>query len=725
MPPLQKFRSYEISEDAEGNSLELWRSEREVVCLAASAAQHRLVELHVLAGVDTSSPASQPQVDAFRAQVTALLRLNDPRLIEVREAGEDEGMLFYVTEFIDGEPLDEYLSRCQPLPAWLAVEIARQLTEGLIRLRGEPQLLAIANITRARLTLEGETSADAAVKLADFHLGTPFSPPQPELRALEARLVREIGQLLGSALSSIEPEKLDARQMAALPVPVELARVLARLVPHATRQTLTDLPALLKALETCARDPTLAALPERLPPALRPLLPLRGHFPDLAQLAAALGGGCRLERQPFDAAQPYAQRAFAETRSVLAHLLPPSRILPPAYGPALRLAAERAAAAPSPHLIPVLSLAPGGEPEWFLEESPPRLSLESARRLRRSFTPSEAAVLLRAIDQAVTAVEKIGLPPAALCPQHIYLEFTATPPPGDDALAAQPMGRWPAFVIKLRAHPIPVQLLQPHRFRREKLLGKGPRTRQEAVLTGLQSPVAADYAALFAWLCGSSALSAEVSRLVSQTAAGTGEPDRQKFLGKLFSLLPAASPQEPDERPAPAIESRKKSAKKRSIAAAAAAGTGASGQPDAAAVAAENDDSAGESHAPFSSLLAPDAAPDASEEDAETEPAGGFAEILLGKSVAPPAPAAAFPAWAASENEDEPDGSAPPIGALFGGGPLPDDETAADEDGPFDFHSYAPMREGPGAAKLILFVVLAALLIAIIMAQLTGLAPWK
>ena len=48
------------------------------------------------------------------------MRVCHPNIAEVREFGEDDGTLFYVTEFVDGETLDNYLARCNPLPPWLA-----------------------------------------------------------------------------------------------------------------------------------------------------------------------------------------------------------------------------------------------------------------------------------------------------------------------------------------------------------------------------------------------------------------------------------------------------------------------------------------------------------------------------------------------------------------------------------------------------------------------------
>ena len=62
---LQRFRSYEIAEDDRGVALELWRSDREVVCLASDPGRHVFAELHVLTTVDVTQPAAGPRSSCF------------------------------------------------------------------------------------------------------------------------------------------------------------------------------------------------------------------------------------------------------------------------------------------------------------------------------------------------------------------------------------------------------------------------------------------------------------------------------------------------------------------------------------------------------------------------------------------------------------------------------------------------------------------------------------
>jgi len=753
MPPsLQRFRTYEIAEDPGGGSLELGRTDREVVCLASVPAEQRWVELHVLAGVDTQDEAARPAVDAFRIQVQTLQRLRDRRVLEVLEAGEDEGALFYVSEFVDGETLDGYLARCTPVPAWWGVEIARQLTLGLLALRASPALLARAQVFNARLTLEGEATADALVKLADFDLGGLPAPTTLETAAAETRAVREVARLLCYALSGLVAEQVSPRQLSSLPVPPEVTDLLTRLLTSRERPSPAELPGLLAALAAGALSPALATAPARLPPALRPRLPLAAHFPTLPRLAGELGDRVRLERAPFDAAQPYAQRGVAGTAAVTVQLLPPSRLLASTHLALIRQAAAVAAARPSPHLLRVLELAAIDDPGWFLEEGSPRLSLDRVRRLRRTLSPGEAAWLVRECDKAVLAIESRGLPPVALCPQQVFLDFPDSPggPPGDDELASQPVSLWPAFQVKLRAHPIAAHLAQPRRFLRDRLLDPAPPRptgpTASGTPAGLGPPVAADYAALFAWLCGGlTAVPAELAAFVSSTLAGTGAATREAFLDALVPLLRAPAPPAPvppapvppvvASPPSPAAATprpAKPPKKSRRAKAAAKAGAADPAPPTKAAPSTSAIPAAVTAPpapaAPATGFLTPD--PETAWENdggpAEVEE-GGFAEVLLGRSTG----SALFQAREdeALEMLTEPEhtpGEELPVGALFGawpgGGAADHDPHDAPE---FDFSPPQEGGHGPGVWRLVVLVVLAALLIAVLMAHFTGLAPWR
>ncbi len=726
---LQKFRNYEIAELEEGGALELARSGEEIVCLAGLPQERRFCELHVVADVDANAPEAAPQVTAFQAAVKALAELTDRHVARVVEAGVDEGALYFVTEFIDGEELGPYLARCQPLPAWLALEIARQLVAGLLAVRPWPALLEKAAVWRARLSQEGETTDELRIRLVDFSLGRQTGG-YVAASEVEGKAAREVGRVLCYALGGSLAEPVDAKQVSRLPVPPSLGRVVAALLDPKARLGAGALEKLRAQLEGCAREPALARRPDRLPHGFRPRLPLAAQFPDAETIAAELGGRYQVERGIFDAAQPYAQRAVRDGQAVTVQWLPPERLLSPLYGPALHLARERAPEGEGSPLLRVLEIGPGETPKWFVEEAPPRLSLNDVRRLRGTLTPGEAMVLLQALDSTVLFAEERGLPPVVLDPQQVFVIFDEATP-GDDELAAQPVEHWPSFSCLLRAHPIPVQLFQPGRFSRERLTGtRGPRALAAPTAGG---PLAADYAALFQWLCGgAAAVPDNVAEMVARTLNGSGEPDRRKFLAKLRPLAPLP----------PSAATAEKAAGPTPEAVAATITTAVDATPaDALQILppapVERDiprqveplDREAE-HFPIPAQVDPRRpggdVPLVSD-DAPEEETGGFAEILMG---APTQTSTVRPAPSRSpivETGDE-DGMAAPVGALFGRptdqvGEWDDDDLEEDEP-PLDFHPRHE-RRGLSPVWLALLVVLAALLIAVIMAELTGLAPWR
>jgi hypothetical protein len=210
---------------------------------------------------------------------------------------------------------------------------------------------------------------------------------------------------------------------------------------------------------------------------------------------------------------------------------------------------------------------------WFIEESAPRLSLDAALRLRRERSDVEAALLLREIDRAVVAAEKLGLAAAALTPQQIFLDFITKnggpASPTDAELSALRIDQWPPFRVRLRTHPVAAQFLQPQRFRRGTMPASGT-THTGIPGPTLRSPEAADYAALFTTLCGGAhRVPSELASLVNRTLEGSGEPDRRKLLDRITALVPkptkpATRPQSKPSKPAPAAAKAEKKSPRRS-----------------------------------------------------------------------------------------------------------------------------------------------------------------
>ncbi|MGI8604943.1 MAG: protein kinase [Verrucomicrobiales bacterium] len=749
--PLQKFRSFDIAEDAKGASLELWRGQSEVVCLASDPTRLQFAELHVLSSPDLADSGLEAVEEFFRDQAQGLMRVCHPNVIELREFGDDEGTLFFITEFIDGESLDSYLARCNPLPAWLALEIARQLTEGLLAVRGEG-LLARVDLFNARLILEGETTSDLVVKLCEFGLAAGSDGADPG--EFERRCVRDVGRLVLYALSGLMSDKLTAKTLASLPVPAELGQLLTRLLESGSRQTLTDLEALEGAIVACGKNQTLSARPERLPVTLRPRLPLHSHFFTLAQLGEKLSG-YRLERAAFDALQPYAQRAFGPAgMPVNIQLLPPVRLLAPGHLALLKRASARMKGEEHPHLLRILDLPAGESPEYFIEEAVPRHTVDAVRRLRKSLAPAEVAHLLQQTENAVAQAEKLGLTAVVLAPQHLYLEFAGKDDPRkqptDEELARLPVHDWPTFRLRLRAYPTMLNIAQPHRFRLEKLLGKGSRASRDGGPAGLRAVETADYAALALSLFGGEANVPEPAlSLIEHGMAGAGEQHRRKFLDQLCDALaprpskPRASAAStkangrPAARPSPADHQVADAGGRRLVTDRTdkkpVAGAGSRSVPALKPVSSKRgtkrpaDSVRPREAAPKHQAVAPTKGEDGFDFSAltrgesevlETEQSSaGFAEVLFGSP-------------GAQGTADEEDGLATIVRPGIPVVPLLPSEIHAEDDEifgnatPLRFQYGKPQRSHFSMGRLVVLIVLAALVIALVMAHVTGLAPW-
>lgn len=776
---LQKFRNYEVAEREDGGPLELARNKEEVACLVAQPEARRFAELRVVAGVDAYQPEAAAQVSAFQAAVKAWAEVvSDPHVVRVWEAGIDEGALFYVTEFVDGEELGSYLERCHPLPPWLALELARQLTAGVRAIQPWPALLDKVVLERARVAQEGETTDELRLRLTDLGL----SRQKGEYVALsdaEGRVVRGLASLLARALGASWDRRQQAEELARLPVPPALVRFLTPWLDPHQRFGVGALDKWQQQLEACLRDRTLSRRPERLPHGFRVQLPLTAHFPPAEELAAEAGPELQVEDGWFEAALPYARRARWRGRTVVLHWLPPERLMSPVFKTPLLLALERTAEEKCSPLLRVLAVGPGDAPRWFVEEAPPRLNLDVVRRLRGQLTAREAVLLLQAVDSTVQWAEERGLTPVMLDPQQIFLLFDGETP-GDDELSAFPVEQWPSFCCQLRAHPIPLHTFQPIRLSRSRLAGVGE-PRHAAVAGG--APTAADYAALLLWLCGGAkALPESVATTVTRTLGGSGEPDRRKFMALLRPLAsapppapaaaletkpsapaakPAASPEAipPPEKPIAAaakpsahvtppaqevphkeeghsaarVKQEKTSSPKRGrrrrkkrrrgngavpVTVVTEPAAPAAKAPASAAPSLQPVDDASENF-PIPAQAASRAGTDTDEE--EERDWGGFAEVLMGGL------AAKDRDGDGREGESEEDES-PPVGALFGStvGPSEDSEAGDNEDEQvlLNFQPYEE-RRGLRVLWMVLLVVGLALLIAVIMAEVTGLAPWR
>jgi hypothetical protein len=463
-------------------------------------------------------------------------------------------------------------------------------------------------------------------------------------------------------------------------------------------------------------------------------------------LVERLGQGLRLERNPFDAVQPYCQRAFESGgRPINVQLLPPARLMPRDYLEEVRRAAIRIQPSQHPHLLRVIRHDDAPDGDYFLEEAVGRHTLASLRRLRKRFTPAETVLILRQIVEGLEQAESLSLVPASVAPHQVFVEFPDHSDDrailADDVLASTPLEKWPSFRLKLRAHPTALDFTQPRRQSLERWVSSngGSVTHPAAETTRPSSQGARELALLTAYLLGGldqapGALAAFLREVAERQSDGGRRLERSEFLGRLAAFagvkLPRAT-RPPTRPPGPKAGGRKvaeaKSTRSKPASASAAPSVAAGVEEPArpSSPARQVQDDPGDSlEAPadldFSALMG-----NGTDEPLDEEDSVGFAEVLLLGQEDP------LPSWteapsdlaeAAEDSLPEPAETVEPTAWLEGSdlSQSLEDDLAEEPARPLKFGTSSERSRSAGILRIVLFVLVFSLLIALLAAQLTG-----
>ena len=136
----------------------------------------REVALKVMKGFHTGDRGFAAR---FQREIEALGRLDHPNVVRATDAGEVDGVLFLVMEYLDGLDLGKLVARSGPLPPADACELIRQAAAGLdyIHRRG----LVHRDLKPSNLLLDGRRRRQGA---------RPGTGPAPRRRGGAAHVER-------------------------------------------------------------------------------------------------------------------------------------------------------------------------------------------------------------------------------------------------------------------------------------------------------------------------------------------------------------------------------------------------------------------------------------------------------------------------------------------------------------------------------------------------------
>jgi serine/threonine protein kinase len=175
-------------------------------------AKHQLGQTVAIKALPPSRAKDPNLLGRFQREARLAIRLKHPNIVRAFQVGEATGVHYLVMEYLEGETLDEVLTRRGKLPAAEAVRIVHQALEGLQHIH--EQGLVHRDLKPANLMLVGatpESTANATVKILDIGLGRAlFEESVPDEPSDETALTAE-GVLLGTPDYMAPEQARDAR----------------------------------------------------------------------------------------------------------------------------------------------------------------------------------------------------------------------------------------------------------------------------------------------------------------------------------------------------------------------------------------------------------------------------------------------------------------------------------------------------------------------------------
>lgn len=275
---------YRLLEPLTGESpAALWRAEHRLLARACAVKVIRLPWL--------THPGRAEHLVRFRQEAAAATRLTSPHSVTVYDFGvADDGSLYYVREFLDGETLEQRVQRCGPLSPLEAVHVALQICDSL----GEAHAIGLLHrsLTPRQVFLSRAGGRRCLVKVLDFglidlehRLGSAVGRPAlrgaggvaPErLRGEEPSAQTDLFQFGSVLYFALTGTSVEAGRVVPAALSDELVRVLAGRAPIPACRGLVDIVARCLRSEPAERPSSVDELVDELAALVEPAL--EGHL---------------------------------------------------------------------------------------------------------------------------------------------------------------------------------------------------------------------------------------------------------------------------------------------------------------------------------------------------------------------------------------------------------------------------------------------------------------
>ncbi|MDB5309146.1 MAG: stkP 1 [Gemmataceae bacterium] len=237
-------------------------------------AVHPLGQLVALKILPASRAKDQRVLGRFQREARLLTQLDHPNVVRAFQVGESGGRHYIVMEFLEGETLDEVLTRRKRLPVAEAVRVVRQALDGLQHLHDRRMIHRDLKPTNLMIIPAGgrggaDTTWEGTVKILDIGLGRELFDEAAAPGQVETQLTVE-GAVVGTPDYMAPEQAKDARSsdvradiyslgcvlyrcLAGRP-PFPDANIMTQMLRHATESpppladVMSDVPAGLQAV---------------------------------------------------------------------------------------------------------------------------------------------------------------------------------------------------------------------------------------------------------------------------------------------------------------------------------------------------------------------------------------------------------------------------------------------------------------------------------------------